>query len=64
MIYESEISKYIPRHQTMLKRYAVLNNRALLFYKDEVAYQAYSNKPTVVIPLAEVLHFAIREHPI
>lgn len=63
-MYEGELAKFLPRHQTLLKRYAVLNNRAFLFYKDDIAFRAYSNKPTVVVPLAEVDSITLKENPI
>ena len=51
------------RHQILLKRYAVLNNRAFLIYKDDIAFRAYPQKPTVVIPLAEIVTIALRPEP-
>ena len=48
----------------MLKRYAVLNNRAFLIYKDDMAFRAYPQKPTIVIPLAEVVSASLRVNPI
>ena len=63
-MYEGELAKFMPRYQTLLKRYAVLNNRAFLFYKDDIAFRAYSNKPTVVVPLAEVVSVTLKDNPI
>ena len=48
----------------MLQRYIVLNNRALLLYKNNVAYQAYPEKPTSVIPLPEIARVNVRNNPI
>ena len=42
----------------------MLNNRAFLFYKDDIAFRAYSNKPTVIVPLAEVVSISLKENPI
>lgn len=42
----------------------MLNNRAFLFYKDDIAFRAYSNKPTVVVPLAEVVSITLKDNPI
>ena len=64
VIYEGELLKYLKYKQTMLLRYIVLNNRALLLYKNNVAYQSYPQKPTSVIPLLEIARVNVRNNPI
>ena len=52
------------RHQTMLKRYIVLNNRAFFIYKDDIAFRAYPMKPAVVIPLPEVVSVSLKSNQV
>ena len=40
--YEGEMNKYLIHQQKLLKRYFVLNNRALLIYKDKTTYQTHT----------------------
>lgn len=54
LLLEGELSKYMERHKTLLKRYLVLNNNALLIYKDNLAYQSFPYKPTIVLPMQAV----------
>ena len=48
----------------MLKRYAVLNNRAFLLYKDDIAFRANPQKPAVVVPLSEIVTLTLKSDPI
>lgn len=55
VIYESPISKFLNKHHNLVKRYLVLNGHGLFVYKDDLAFQSFPNRPSVVIPLNEIL---------
>ena len=51
VVLEGPISKFIIKHNSLVKRYLVLNQYGLFVYKDDLAYKSFPQKPTVVIPL-------------
>ena len=62
--YEGEMNRYLNYQQKLLKRYFVLNNRALLLYKDNTSYNAHPKSPTHIVPLAEIVNVSARDSPI
>ena len=53
------ISKFIERTASIIPRFVVLNSEALFVYKDELAFQSFPNKPTVVIPIGEIANVKV-----
>jgi hypothetical protein len=41
-------------HKVMLKRFMILDARALLVYKDNISFHSHPTKPWMVIPLSEI----------
>ena len=46
--------KYMDHNSSLITRYVVLNNYAVFIYKDELAFQSFPGKPSVVIPVADI----------
>ena len=54
VIHQGEISKFMDHHKVMLKRFMILDARALLVYKDNISFHSHPAKPWMVIPLSEI----------
>ena len=61
IIFESPISKFLTKNNTLVKRYLVLNQYGLFVYKDEINYKSFPHKPAVVIPIQEIESVKQRE---
>ena len=61
VIFEGELSKYMERHKTLVKKYLVLVANALLIYKDNLSFRSFPSRVAIPIPLSEIQTVKIKE---
>ena len=60
-IMEGSISKFLNKHNNLVKRYLVLNQYGFFVYKDEQAFKSFPQRPAVVMPVEEIASINQRE---